>query len=243
MFYHSLDFPDGESVAGHWDIRGRFAEYIGRYPLAGKTVLDVGTASGFLAFSAEASGAQVTALDLDDLTTVDRLPFRDSAYYRDPSAWATARRAQWLEPLKQGFWYAWHKLGSRCQVVYAPLPALSYTERRFDVVIAGAIIEHLADPVGALGKFARVANEAVLIAFTDVDDSRDLEMRAMNDWRNPQFDYTWWKLSSGLYRRVFENMGFRVEFTRSAAVNNPNPNNTLSKPVEIRRSTIIARRH
>jgi hypothetical protein len=48
LFYHSMDFPDGESVAGVWDIRGQFDQYIGNYPISGKTVLDVGTASGFL---------------------------------------------------------------------------------------------------------------------------------------------------------------------------------------------------
>ena len=63
QFYHSLDFPDDTSIEGFWDIRGRFDEYVGRYPLAGKSVLDIGTATGFLAFSAEAAGAQVTALD------------------------------------------------------------------------------------------------------------------------------------------------------------------------------------
>ena len=50
QFYHSMTFPSGDEITGHWDIRGRFDQYIGRYPLRGKTVLDLGTASGFIAF-------------------------------------------------------------------------------------------------------------------------------------------------------------------------------------------------
>src|SRR5687767_13478815 len=80
QFYHCMDFPKGESVKGPWDIRGQFEQYIGSYPLAGKTVLDVGTASGFLAFSAEKAGAKVTTLELKTLAEICLLPFDSQPY-------------------------------------------------------------------------------------------------------------------------------------------------------------------
>jgi len=46
-FYHSMDFPDGSSVAGDWDLRGRFDDYTANVEVRNKVVLDVGTASGF----------------------------------------------------------------------------------------------------------------------------------------------------------------------------------------------------
>ena len=52
-FYHSMDFPDGNSVDGVWDLRDRFASYTGNFSFENKSVIDVGTASGFLAFEAE----------------------------------------------------------------------------------------------------------------------------------------------------------------------------------------------
>ncbi len=55
--YHSITYPDGETIEGAWDIRGLFDQYIGNYPIRGKTVLDVGTAGGFLAFEEEAGPA------------------------------------------------------------------------------------------------------------------------------------------------------------------------------------------
>ncbi|HKP03536.1 MAG TPA: methyltransferase domain-containing protein [Chthoniobacterales bacterium] len=241
-FYHSLDFPDGTSIQGCWDIRGRFDEYIGRYPLAGKTVLDVGTATGFLAFSAEAAGARVTALDARDSGQFERIPFSDSLYHRDRSAWIKDFEATSHRPLRNGFWHAWHRLQSKVEVIYASAGKLHSWDRRFDVVLAGAIIEHLADPVSAIGNMARLANEAVIIAFTDVHDSEELIMRANGDWSNPACDYEWWALSRGLYCQVLKNLGFEMEITACTALCNPNPFNDLSAPQEVTRPTIIARR-
>jgi SAM-dependent methyltransferase len=241
-FYHSLDFPDGSSIRGYWDIRGRFNEYIGGYPLAGKRVLDVGTATGFLAFSAEAAGARVTALDARGSQEFQRIPLRDSLYHRDRSAWVSHFEATSHRPLRNGFWYAWHKYQSGVEVVYASADNLHSWDRRFDVVLAGAIVEHLADPVSALGNLARLANEAVIIAFTEVYDSDELIMRASGNWSEPACDYEWWTLSRGLYERVFKNLGFEMEMVTCSALMNPNPFNDLSAPLEITRPTIIAHR-
>lgn len=137
-FYHSMDFPDGDSVTGHWDIRGRFEQYIGNYPIAGKTVLDAGTATGFCAFSAEKLGATVTATDLKHVSEIDMLPFREHAYHSgDRVTWEAQIEEDWRH-LKSAFWYAWHKNNSKVTMSYTPLRDLRYTDERFDVVIAGA---------------------------------------------------------------------------------------------------------
>jgi SAM-dependent methyltransferase len=242
LFYHSMDFPDGETVTGSWDIRGRFDSYVGRFPLQGKTVLDVGTASGFLAFAAEQHGARVTALDVINPSDYDRLPFRDALHYRDPTAWAAQFKQSHIAFQRRGFWCAWHKYKSRVTVHYMPSERLHHWGQRFDVVVAGAIIEHLADPISAIGAFAKVAEEAVVVAFTPVHDSDDLTMHALNGWAEPVFASSWWMLSRGLYRRVFDNVGFDVEFVEAKATHNPTTTNRQSTPQEWIRSTIIARR-
>ena len=89
---------------------------------------------------------------------------------------------------------------------------------------------------------ARLANEALIIAFTGVDDSEELAMSANGDWSNPAWDYEWWTLSRGLYRQVLENLGFGMEIVTCRALLNPNPFNDLTAPQEITRPTIIARR-
>jgi hypothetical protein len=241
-FYHSIDLPDGESLKGHWDIRGGFEQYIGNYPLSGKTVLDVGTASGFLAFAAEAAGASVVALEANGGLEFNRVPFQDAAAHRDRLAWANAFDADSHRPMVNSFWYAWHKLHSAVPLVFAPVESLDLWQTRFDVVLAGAIIEHLSDPVSAIGRLARITDEAVIIAFTEVADTDELAMYPINGWTQPALDYVWWKLSRGLYRRVFDNLGFDVEFVDSVATYNPNRHNPRSVPEVWARKTILARR-
>ena len=216
VFYTCMDFPDGTSVTGPWDIRGRFSEYIGHYPIEGKTLLDVGTASGFLAFSAESAGARVTALEGKSISEYDQLHFSGLAYHENRVA-HDANGELWFENLKNSFWYCWHKTASSVEVVYAPLRALSYWGRRFDVVVAGAILEHLADPVSTIWALTQLANEAVIIAFTPVEISNDQGMVTMNDWSNSAANYSWWTLSSGLYRRIFANVGFEMDIFPSTA--------------------------
>jgi 2-polyprenyl-3-methyl-5-hydroxy-6-metoxy-1,4-benzoquinol methylase len=73
-----MDLPGFGSVIGQWDLRGRFDNYTGRVPLAGRTVVDVGTASGFLSFDAEKRGALVTGFDADDVSRCQYGPARTS---------------------------------------------------------------------------------------------------------------------------------------------------------------------
>jgi hypothetical protein len=124
-FYHSITLTSGEEVEGFWDIRGMFEQYIGNYQLAGKTVLDVGTASGFLAFGAERAGATVTAIDASTAREFARIPFRLSDYHLNRSEFVTYTD-DWLKRLKNSFWYAWHGQDSKVQVVYAPLADLPF---------------------------------------------------------------------------------------------------------------------
>ena len=235
QFYHSMDFPDGESVTGHWDIRGKFDQYIGYYPISGKTLLDVGSSSGFAAFSAERQAGRVTALDYKHVSELDFIPFQFMPYQKDNrAAWELeAERA--TIPIKKVFWYAWHKHHSQVEMIYAPLRELKYWDRKFDIVIAGAILEHLADPVSVIGALARLATEALIIAFTPMEDTNELSMRTVNDWSDPASYFSWWTLSRGLYERVFTNLGFTVEYA-SAVATDVAVNKNVTRP------TIIARR-
>lgn len=212
-----MTFDDGEQVIGAWDIRGLFGQYIGDYPLAGKTVLDVGTASGFLAFEAEKTGALVTALEHRDVSEFQRIPFVSSSFHRDRMAWISYLNGRY-RMMKNGFWYAHRKYSSKVEVIYESISSLPRWGRKFDVVIAGAIIEHISDPVPAIGNMAMLANDAIVIAFTPVEQTDNLLMMAANDWANQNYDYTFWTLSRGLYAKVLDNLGFSVEIKTSRAI-------------------------
>jgi hypothetical protein len=231
-FYHSMDFEDGSRVIGPWDIRGRFAQYIGNYPVTGKTLLDVGTASGFLAFEAEKSGATVTALEGFSVAEYCQLHFAGLLYHEDRAAFNSGNEG-WFETLKNSFWYGWHKTNSKVEMVYAPMTALPYWRRRFDVVLAGAVLEHLSDPVSVIWSLTQLATEAVIIAFTPIILEEEMLMKTASPWDDPKNNFTWWNLSLGLYRRIFANVGFDIEIVPAIA---------LAGGVEHSRPTIIARR-
>jgi hypothetical protein len=236
-FYHSITYPDGETVNGTWDIRGKFNGYIGNYPINGKTILDIGTASGFLAFSAEAAGGIVTALEAAHPIEFKRVPVKDTRYFDCRREWQNFVNETHLVPLKNSWWYGWEKFGSNCKLVYGAIEELYYWDERFDVVLAGAIVEHISDPITAIGAMARIARDAVIIAFTEVSETDDLLMQPIQGM-DPDHDYLWWRLSRGLYRKLFGQLGFDVEFAETAHA----IANTLSGPVEFSRPSIIARR-
>lgn len=107
----------------------------------------------------------------------------------------------------------------------------------FDVVIAGAIVEHVSDPVAFIDSLARLADEALIIAFTPVAPTDELLMRTMNDWATAALNYSWWELSRGLYRRLFTNLGMECRFVPSVATCNQD-----GYTREVWRETIIATR-
>ena len=234
LWYHAMQFPNGTRTGGVWDLEETFDSYIGSYPLRKKTVLDVGTASGCLAFSAEKRGAIVTATDMYSAVELERLPFKETLYQDNRPAYVL-KSEPWLVTLKNSFWFAWHEFGSNVEVVYAPLNRLPHWGRRFDVVIAGAILEHLADPIGTIATLAGLADEAVIIAFTPVADTAEQVMLTANDWSSTADadSFTFWTISRGLYTRVFDNLGFDVEFLMGTAKING---------ATIERPTIVARR-
>lgn len=237
-FYTCMEVVPGETVEEvNWDIRDRFEDYIGGYPLAGKTVLDVGTASGFLAFSAEEAGAShVTAVDARHAREFNRIPFKGTKYTDDREGWI-ADTEVYLNQLKNSFWYTWHKRRSKIEVVYTPAATLWGWERQFDVVIAGAIVEHVSDPIPFVANLASLAREALIIAFTPVLPDETLEAHAMNGWDNPAFNYSWWAVSIGTYKRILTNLGFSCELAAAKALCNE-----YDPPLLVERPTIIAKR-
>lgn len=235
-FYHTIEYPNGEIQLGSWTIND-FSSYIGSFSVSKKSVLDIGTASGFLAFQAEKAGAIVTATDAKLAKEYKLVPFANTLYMDDILAWRETIESDLFLKMRNSFWYSWRKMSSNVEVAYCSVYDLIEVDRRFDVVICGAIIEHLSDPVSAIGAFARLANEAVIIAFTPVLDVDDCRMQPLNDWTNSNYAYVWWQLSRGLYKKIFNNLGFDIEITSACACQN-----TPGGPVNTVRPTIIARR-
>ena len=209
-FYHSMKFPDGSEVFGDWDIQESFADYIGNIDVKGKTLLDVGTASGLVAFEAERRGARVTAYETPSLANVVHIPFKSNLYYTDHAAWVRQADTGGHAQVINSFWYAHHRFKSNVQVVYGDLFELADLVPPMDIVVAGAILEHISDPIRAIEVFSKIAKETIVLASTPVVESDESVMRPITNMDDPRFDYTWFAPSIGLLRRVFQNVGFRI---------------------------------
>ena len=71
--YHRMELGHGLVLDGEYDMTRHVDRYGIPADLTGKTVLDVGTASGFFAFECARRGARVTAIDIHDMEFVRRI--------------------------------------------------------------------------------------------------------------------------------------------------------------------------
>lgn len=215
FFYHAMDLPGFGLVPAHWDLRGRFDDYVGGVAVAGKSVLDVGTATGFLSFEAEKMGAtRVVSFDMSDPRQQKFLPFKDKLYSRDAHAWAVQYGKE-IEQWKNAYWLSHRLLKSRAEVYYGNIYELPAELGQFDISIVGSVLEHLNDQITALASIARLTKETiVLISPLLQTDERIARFESLAS--NPDADFTWWTYSLGVYREVFGMLGFSIAKVSSA---------------------------
>jgi len=209
FFYHAMELPGFGLVKAHWDLRGRFDDYVGGVEVAGKSVLDVGAATGFLSFEAEKRGAsRVLSFDMSDGRQQKFLPFKDKLYYRDPERWAEQYGAE-VEQWKNAYWLCHRLLNSKAEVYYGNVYELPPELGMFDIAIVGSVLEHLSDQISALASIARLTKETIVVVSPLLEtDERLARFESLAS--NPDADFTWWTYSLGVYREVFAMLGFSI---------------------------------
>lgn len=222
-FYHTLDLPGHGLVRGPWDLRGRLDEYLGGVDVRNKRVLDLGTASGFLAFSLEQQGADVIAYDLSERQAWDMVPIAG----RDLKAVQDERSAH-IRQLNNGFWLCHGALRSNVKLVHGSVYAIPRALGEVDVSILGCMLLHLRDPFLALQEACRITKETVVV----VERPPDLHMllgglfRALRlpvparfFWGKPYMQFlpnhrkrrdsdTWWRLPAKTVMELLAILGF-----------------------------------
>jgi SAM-dependent methyltransferase len=205
QFYHAMDLPGGQFGCGNWDLRTSFEKYTGNVEFAGKRVLDVGTASGFLTFEAEKRGAEVVSFDSASPNMHAGVPFLE-----------VRRRGGTpiendFDAIRNAYWYAHRAYSSRAKCYYGDVYHLPDELGQFDIVLVGAILCHLRDPVGALTSIARRSRRTLVITEPMVE-SREPFMSFLPrpSHANNAPHNTWWHLSVGLYGMFLEILGFKI---------------------------------
>ena len=210
FFYHTMTLPDFGEVRGHWDLRGRFNDYIGNVDVRGKSVIDVGTATGFLSFESERNGASaVVSFDMAHGGQQRFLPFKYELHYRDPAAWSEIHNVE-VEQWKNAYWLCHRQLNSSARAYYGNIYDLPVELGQFDIAIVGSVLEHLNDQVGALASIARLVRETIVIV-SPLIQSEERIARFEGSVDHPENVFTWWTYSTGLYREIFRMLGFHLD--------------------------------
>jgi hypothetical protein len=227
-FYHSMDIPGHGSVAGLWDLRGDMDAYLGAWDFGGKTVLEIGPASGFVTTWMEQMGASVTALDVDDATAWDFVP--NAACDMDAIV-EQRRRDMWR--LKNGFWFVHAAFGSKARVVYASVYDLPEELGRFDAVVTALVLLHLRDPLLALEHCARHTDTVIVTELLHPQLGEEPVLRLLPTPENAMYD-TWWAMTPRLIVDFLRLLGFRrFDVTPHSALH-------LGEPTSL--FTVVARR-
>jgi hypothetical protein len=192
-FYHAMDLPQVGFVQGDWDLRGRFDDYIGGVNLRDRSVLDVGTASGFLSFEAEQRGARsVTSFNAASASQLQRNP-------------GQAVSESNFKAYLNSYRLAHHLLKSKAIPIFGDVYRLGDIAPKSDVVIVGQILVHLRDPFGALEQMAQCSADMLVIA------------EGMFDHPDPIAAYlggttpiSWFHFSTRVYREFLPKLGFEI---------------------------------
>jgi len=201
--YHAMDIPGyGPVLNPLWDLRGSESDYLGHVTLAGKRVLEIGPATGYLSFYMESQGAEVVSVELSPDVSWDVVPDPDT----ELESWSQARRAG-MEGLRNSYWFAHERFESRAKVHYGNVYHLPDELGHFDLAVMGSVLLHVRDPLGVVESCARLADALVITEPLHPDLPSD---RPAMEWFAPRGEPTpdiWWRFSPEIIRRFVEAVG------------------------------------
>lgn len=201
-WYHTIDLPSGPTP-GYFDTRQAPAHVPWPADLRGARCLDVGTFDGFWAFEMERRGAaEVVAVDLDDTSRID--------WAYDHRRSGPASIEEWGSGRGPGFREAARALGSSARRVARSAYDLDPdADGSFDVVLCGALLLHLRDPVRALEAMRSVCHGCLLLVEA-VDPVLEVVLPRVPAARlRPEWD-EWWRVNSAGLATMAVTAGFRV---------------------------------
>ena len=203
-FYHVMDIPGcGLTTGAMWDLRGDTAGYLGHVDLAGKRVLEIGPASGYLTFYMESQGAEVVSVELPLDHPWDVVP--DAAL--DIPRFIT-EVGQGIESVRNAYWFTHERVGSKARVHYGDIYALPDLLGHFDFAVLAAVLLHVRDPLKAVEQCARLADNLVITDLHYPDMPDDKPYMSWFSTKEEPGPHVWWKFSPGLFVRFAEVLGF-----------------------------------
>jgi len=209
-WYHCVDLGNGIVTDGDYDMREYWDAY--RFPdIRGKSVLDVGRASGFFAFEFERLGADVTATEIAsyldwDFVGGEEERARKAALIGDPKGFtehSITGAFNFAHSLKNS------KVTPRTTTIYNI--SSESVGGPFDVVFAGSVTSHLRDPILGLEKLRAVTKEDgfCIVSAPCIGINQDLPIAAMVGTADTDHR-SWWVVNEKCLVEMLKCAGFKT---------------------------------
>jgi O-methyltransferase len=201
-YYHTMDIPGHGVTSGYWDLRPAVDDYLGHFPLAGKRVLEIGPASGFLTVEMEKRGADVVAVEVTDDPGWDFVPFppavMDAVY--EP-------RREVMRGVKNSFWFTHAAYRSRARLYYGDAYNLPDALGRFGVAVLGSVLLHCRCPLGIVEQCARRADALIITDLYCPELEGQPVCGLVPTAENREWG-TWWRFSTDFFLQFLGVLGF-----------------------------------
>ena len=201
-FYHTMELPGHGVINGEWDLRPRVYDYLGKVEFAGKRVLEIGPASGFLTFEMEKRGADVISVEVTDEHGWDFVPYPDARFEE-----VFGPRRVVMQQLKNSYWFGHAALQSKAKVYYGDAYNLPASLGQFDIAVMGAVLLHCRDPLRIVEQCGKRAKSLIIVDkfYPDLEGAPICRLAPTAEnfiW------HTWWHFSTQLFTQFLAVMDF-----------------------------------
>ncbi len=211
VWYHAVELPDGRVLPGAWDLRGHEPAYLGGVDVAGKRVLELGPATGYLSFYLERMGAEVVSFEAGFDVSIDLLPVKGVEF---PGERQRVMQ-ETIDRNHDAWWYLHRAFGSSVTFVQGNIYDMPADLGTFDITLVGAILLHLREPWGALSQAAARTTDTMIVTEPLQDDTQPPESNIMRFSPSAEHHLTnWWSIYPGAVVSMLSRLGFgRTETT------------------------------
>jgi GT2 family glycosyltransferase/SAM-dependent methyltransferase len=225
FWYHTIELPHGLVTPGTYDFRKTYPLYGFPDDMKGMRVLDIGSVTGFFTFEFLRRGADVVAVELPDLDSVDRFPgqslghtvkkLRRMLVPNDHTELLPGQeRAQadelYRRLLLEPFDFCNKLLGLRARRCFNSVYALSTGELgSFDLVFMGDILLHTINPLAALSAVAPLCDRRLILAQQMPDSSTaGPALRYAAGWNPDEDEAQYWQPDAQCLMQLLQKLGF-----------------------------------
>jgi SAM-dependent methyltransferase len=206
-FYHTMELPGYGVVNGEWDLRGRVDDYLGKVGFTGKRVLEIGPASGFLAFEMEKRGAEVVSVEVTAEHGWDFVPYPASKLEE-----IFGPRQIVMQRLKNSYWFSHSAHRSKARVYYGDVYNLPDALGKFDIAVMAAVLLHCRDPLRIVEQCGKMAKSLIIADKFHPDLEGAPTCRLAPTPQNFLW-HTWWHFSTQFFTQFLAVMGFTTTQT------------------------------